>query len=540
MHALSGPPPALSEPQPRPGEEVFPVSWPGRYPLSGVTEANEDPEVERALGLVGHVLDGKWTLERLLGAGAMGAVYAGRHRNGARGAVKLLHPELARMSEIRERFLSEGYAANRVGHRGAVRVLDDDVVKEGADEGTAYLVMEMLEGEPLEDRIARGEKLREEEILVILDQVLETLEAAHENGVVHRDLKPANLFLARDEDVKEGAPFPWRVKVLDFGLARLDERRMSTRAGLAMGTPSYMAPEQAGGRVDEIDGRSDLFGLGATAFVLASGKTVHEAEGLLEMVARMATMPARKLREVAPDASPELAAILDRALELQREDRYPSAAAMRADVKTRLAALAAGTTTTVAAPAPVSTAATTSDAPHATAPLPTDPPRSRRSGLGLGTLAVFLLLGAAGLLVFAMRAGAGSATPSTSSPTTMPPGSAELTTAAAASSAPSAVPTELTDLDASASPTMELDAAAMALADLDAGDDPDAGDDEEEEEDEAEDGGPPGPLAIAPSAPGSPPHPVAAQHTVHKKPRRATPRPTRKPWQKKRRTPRKH
>ncbi len=504
--------------------------------MSEVTDANEDPEVERARALVGHVLDGKWTLERLLGAGAMGAVYAGRHRNGARGAVKLLHPELARMSEIRERFLREGYAANRVGHRGAVRVLDDDVVKEGDDEGTAYLVMEMLEGEPLEDRIARGERLGEEEILVILDQVLETLEAAHENGVVHRDLKPANLFLARDEDVKEGTLFPWRVKVLDFGLARLDERRMSTRAGLAMGTPSYMAPEQAGGRVDEIDGRSDLFGLGATAFVLASGKTVHEAEGLLEMVARMATMPARKLREVAPDASPELAAILDRALELQREDRYPSAAAMRADVKKRLAALAA-TTTTLAAPAPASTAATTSDAPHATAPLPTDPPRSRRSGLGLGTLAVLLLLGAAGVLVFAVRAGAGA-----SAQATRPSGSREVTTVAAASvasSSSSAGMTDVTSLDASAGPTMDLDAAAVPLADLDAGEDVDAGDDDEDEEDEAEDGGTAGPLAVA-AAPGAPPHPVAAQHTAHKKPRRTTPRPTRRPWQRKRRTPRKH
>ena len=89
----------------------------------------------RAQQRVGAVLDEKWTLERLLGVGGMGAVYAARHRNGARAAVKILHPELARIAEIRERFLREGYAANRVEHRGAVQVLDDDVVKSGPDEG---------------------------------------------------------------------------------------------------------------------------------------------------------------------------------------------------------------------------------------------------------------------------------------------------------------------------------------------------------------------------------------------------------------------
>ena len=151
---------------------------------------------------VGSVLDEKWTLERILGSGGMGAVYAARHRNGARAAVKVLHPELARRDDVRERFLREGYAANRVEHRGAVQVLDDDIVKEGVDEGSAYLVMEILEGESLEERIERGPPLTELELLRVLDDVLEVLEAAHEHGVVHRDLKPANLFL--DEDPRPG------------------------------------------------------------------------------------------------------------------------------------------------------------------------------------------------------------------------------------------------------------------------------------------------------------------------------------------------
>ena len=239
----------------------------------------------------------------------MGAVYAARHRNGARGAVKVLHPELARRPDVRERFLREGYAANRVEHRGAVQVLDDDIIKEGPDEGTAYLVMEILEGESLEERLERGPPLTEIELLVILDDVLAVLEAAHAHGVVHRDLKPANLFLNAD-------PSGHGVKVLDFGLARLAEARSGTSAGLALGTPSFMAPEQASGRQDEIDARSDLFAIGATAFMILANRGVHEAAGVIELVARMGTLPAPKLRDVAPMVSETMANIVDRALQL--------------------------------------------------------------------------------------------------------------------------------------------------------------------------------------------------------------------------------
>lgn len=275
------------------------------------------------------MLDEKWTLERILGSGGMGAVYAARHRNGARAAVKVLHPELARRSDVRERFLREGYAANRVEHRGAVQVLDDDIVKEGPDEGTAYLVMEILEGESLEERIERGPPLTEPELLPILNDVLAVLEAAHEHGVIHRDLKPANLFLNKD-------PAGPGVKVLDFGLARLEEARSVTGVGLALGTPSFMAPEQANGRTAEIDARTDIFAVGATAFMILANRGVHEADGILELVARMGTLPAPKLRSVAPHVSEVLANIVDRALEFQRDDRYASASAMRADVQAAL------------------------------------------------------------------------------------------------------------------------------------------------------------------------------------------------------------
>jgi eukaryotic-like serine/threonine-protein kinase len=306
----------------------------------GVATLGElDPESDpQAAERVGIVLNEKWTLERLVGVGGMAAVYAGRHRNGARAAVKVLHPELARHKEVRERFQREGYAANRVDHPGVVKVLDDDVVATGADAGTAYLVMELLQGESLQDRLERGFVLGERDFLDLAVQVLDVLQVAHERGVVHRDLKPENLFYARDE----AEPGKTRVKVLDFGLARLLDTQAITTYGLALGTPSFMSPEQAGGRVDEIDGRTDLFALAATGFRLRAGRRIHEADSPIEVVAMMARLPAPRIGTIVPDVSPPYARIIDRALEFKREDRYGTAAAMRTDVERALAELGAG------------------------------------------------------------------------------------------------------------------------------------------------------------------------------------------------------
>ena len=290
---------------------------------------------QQAVERVGTVLNDKWTLERLVGVGGMAAVYAGRHRNGARAAVKVLHPELARYKEVRERFQREGYAANKVDHPGVVKVLDDDVVSAGPDAGTAYLVMELLQGESLQDRLERGVVVGEREFLDLASEVLEVLQKAHERGVVHRDLKPENLFFARDE----AEPGKTRVKVLDFGLARLLDSQAITTYGLALGTPSFMSPEQAGGRVDEIDGRTDLFSLAATGFRLRAGRRIHEADSPVEVVAMMARLPAPRIGTIVPDVSAPFARVIDRALEFKREDRYESANAMRADVQRALGEL---------------------------------------------------------------------------------------------------------------------------------------------------------------------------------------------------------
>jgi serine/threonine-protein kinase len=292
--------------------------------------AEADTADVHARARVGSVLDDKWTLERLLGVGGMAAVYAARHRNGARGAVKLLHPDLARHREVRERFRREGYAANRVDHPGAVKVLDDDVVANGPSAGMAYLVMELLEGQSMQDRLERGPAMSELEFLRIADSVLDVLKVAHARGVVHRDLKPENLFLVRPE---AAAASGTNVKILDFGLARLLDGQAITTYGLALGTPSFMSPEQAAGRLDEIDGRTDLFALAATGFRLRTGKRIHEAANAVELVQKMATRAAPRIRSVAGDVSEPYARVIDRALAFRRDDRYPDADAMQRDVR---------------------------------------------------------------------------------------------------------------------------------------------------------------------------------------------------------------
>src|ERR1700733_190942 len=213
--------------------------------------AFEGTLTRRARARVGRVLKEKWKLEKLLGVGGTAAVYMARHRNGQRAAVKMLHADLSEEKDLRDRFVREGYIANKVGHPAALAVMDDDV----DDEGSVFLVMELLAGGTVEQRWKRHERrLPPNEVLVIAAQTLDVLEAAHAQHIVHRDVKPENLFLTR-----EG-----KLKVLDFGIARLREsmsRVQVTQTGVAVGTPAYMAPEQARGRSELVDGQTDLWGL---------------------------------------------------------------------------------------------------------------------------------------------------------------------------------------------------------------------------------------------------------------------------------------
>ena len=283
----------------------------------------------RARLRVGSVLKDKWTLDRLLGVGGMAAVYAATHRNNKRVALKVLLPELANDAEIRARFVREGYAANTIGHPGAVSVLDDDVSEDGAP----FLVMELLEGETVEARWERkGHALDLGEVLIIADQLLDVLAAAHKKGIVHRDIKPENLFLTR-----EG-----KLKILDFGIARVLEvtrSKLETRAGYVMGTPAFMAPEQAMGKWDEVDGRSDIWSVGATMFTLVTGQHVHEAGSGNEQLIRTATQPARPVGSIHKTMAPSVSAVIDRALAFDRDVRWPDARTMQEAVRAAYHAL---------------------------------------------------------------------------------------------------------------------------------------------------------------------------------------------------------
>jgi serine/threonine protein kinase len=280
----------------------------------------EEEVPAEALARVGLMLRGKWRLDRLLGVGGMGWVYAATHRNKSRVAIKFLLPELARNEDMRRRFLREGYVANTIGHPGVVAVHDDDV----DENGVAFLVMELLQGRTLYQlrREAQG-KLPPSVVVAAADGLLEVLARAHEKNVVHRDIKPANVFITRQG----------RVKVLDFGIARLTHSTgrhtdENTSHGTLMGSVAYMSPEQASGNWDRVGSRSDIWAVGATLFRLLSGEHVHVAKGLPELLETAVTQPARSLGSVAPELPKALIQIVDRALSFDPNERWPDADSM--------------------------------------------------------------------------------------------------------------------------------------------------------------------------------------------------------------------
>ena len=174
------------------------------------------------------------------------------------------------------------------------------------DEGTAPVV-ELID--------SATKTLRVKQFTLTDPYIMSALIRAHSRGVVHRDLKPENLFLLGPQDgADSGDLSELRVKVLDFGLARLLQGQAITTHGLALGTPSFMSPEQAAGRVDEVDGRTDLFALAATGFRLRTGRRIQEGANPVELVTKMATVRAPRIRALAPEVSAPFARVIDRAL----------------------------------------------------------------------------------------------------------------------------------------------------------------------------------------------------------------------------------
>jgi serine/threonine-protein kinase len=276
---------------------------------------------QAAQGRVGQVVGGKYHLLEVLGTGGMGMVYRAQN-TWTRGlvAVKLLRPEFSADQDAVGRFLREAQAVAQLTHPNIIQVLD---LGEDPDEDCLFMVQELLQGQSLKARLDQKGRLRPEEALDLVVPVMAGLVVAHSRGIVHRDLKPENIFLAR---TPAGHTLP---KVLDFGIskveAELTDYAQKTEAGVAVGTPVYMSPEQFEGAPD-IDGRTDVWSMGVVLYELLSGSLPFGGGNLVALAARVAHGECRPLGEVAPALSGALAEVVHRAL---RPDRRTRLATMR-------------------------------------------------------------------------------------------------------------------------------------------------------------------------------------------------------------------
>jgi len=275
-----------------------------------------EAEKHRRRPELGTCLAGKYEVERLLGEGSMGAVYAARNlTTGKNVAIKWLIAERETDFTLVDRFRREARAAGRVDHPNVVTIFDV-----GQHDNAVFLVMELLHGEPLSDILHRG-RLDPDEVIGLMIPVMRGVAAAHAAGVVHRDLKPENVFFCRAPDGSLREP-----KVLDFGISKLvgdaalDELR-ATRTGVVIGTPTYMSPEQIAG-TQEIDSRIDVYALGVMLYEMLAGRPPFVAGTYTALVVQIATVDPPDLRELRPDIDPELVSVIERAMKRDRDDRF--------------------------------------------------------------------------------------------------------------------------------------------------------------------------------------------------------------------------
>lgn len=296
-------------------------------PKDGAQTIATDPAQAAAEEELGSVIAGKYRLEAVIGRGGFGAVYQARHAVTGQGvALKLLtrhHDPVATT-----RFFQEAQATSRLSHPNTIRLYDfgED------DRGRLYLVMELLTGRTLRDTfidtVRRRGVFTQRETVEIGVAILKSLTEAHRQGLVHRDIKPDNIFL---HQVEGEDPI---VKVLDFGIAKLrDSPQELTSRSAIPGTPAFMSPEQALNR--DLDGRSDLYGLGVMLFTLVSGRLPFRGEGPLQTLYMHVNQPAPDLRKAARTAvTDDFVEVVRRALEKDPERRFPDARAMRTALST--------------------------------------------------------------------------------------------------------------------------------------------------------------------------------------------------------------
>jgi serine/threonine-protein kinase len=268
----------------------------------------------------GDVIAGKYRLERELGRGAMGTVWAAVHVTlSQRVAIKLISGDQSRSPEARLRFGVEAKAAARLRSRHVVQVYDDGETPDG----TPYIVMEYLEGETLEQRIERQRDMGLPEAVRITSHVGRALARAHAQGVVHRDLKSGNIFLARTDDDELG----WVAKVLDFGVAKVLTEvtgPSATKTGTIVGTPLFMSPEQIRG-ASQVDHRADLYSLGMVFYNMVTGSHAFDGPSYSDVLVAICTEALPDIRVAAPWLPPSLGSWFDKACARDREQRFQSA-----------------------------------------------------------------------------------------------------------------------------------------------------------------------------------------------------------------------
>jgi serine/threonine-protein kinase len=269
----------------------------------------------------GDIIDGKYRIVRMIGEGGMGAVYEAENmRIHRKVAIKVLHAGVAQTGEAVSRFEREAQAAGRIGSEHIVEVLDLG----NLPSGDRYMVMEFMDGDALSGRIRDRVRLTPGEIYPIMHQLLEALAAAHGAGIIHRDLKPDNVYLLKSRGGK--ADF---VKLLDFGISKFnqlsgDSGFSMTRTGAVMGTPYYMAPEQAKGS-RELDHRVDLYAAGVILYEAITGEVPFNADTFNELLFKIVLEAAKPVEQVVPNLDPTFAAIVNKSMAREPAARFQSA-----------------------------------------------------------------------------------------------------------------------------------------------------------------------------------------------------------------------